>query len=146
MTATANRQELLQHADRLHQALYALATSEDRYLSSDNDSDEPTRQGPYDHVQEALIQVLRRIVGTRHRAERVRLLMLDDSGEGVAYWVEQEAQEHQYEMDMAHEEALELAMDEVHAYALKINPRGIVIEIAAGPDGIRTRAIEKGGS
>lgn len=30
-------------------------------------------------------------------------------------------------------------LDELHEYALKINPRGVVTEIAAGPDGIRTR-------
>jgi hypothetical protein len=32
--------------------------------------------------------------------------------------------------------------EELHAEALKINPRGIVTEIAAGPDGIRTRIVE----
>jgi hypothetical protein len=34
-----------------------------------------------------------------------------------------------------------MTIDELHAFALKINPRGIVTEISAGPDGIHTRIV-----
>lgn len=100
----ARRTELIEHADRLHQALWALATSELREVSSDFGHRD--HWGPYNHVQEALIQVLTLIVGTRARAEELRNLMLDDSGEGVAYWLAQEAEAHEYELNSAHEEAL----------------------------------------
>jgi hypothetical protein len=102
---TTRRTELIEHANRLHQALYALATSGLPVAWSHGADRE--QWGPYDHTQEALIQVLTVIMsGNRYRAEQVRLLMLDDSGEGVAYWLQQEAEAHQYELDGAHEEAL----------------------------------------
>ena len=44
------------------------------------------------------------------------------------------------EQDIAvQRETLAGYVDLLHAHALKINPRGVVTEIAAGPDGIRTR-------
>lgn len=104
--------ELIEHADRLHKALYALATSERGYMSASN-ADRRDDWGPYDHTQEALVQVLAMLVTTRYRAERVRRLMLNDSGEGVAYWLEQEAQDHQWEMDSAHEDALYALIESV---------------------------------
>jgi hypothetical protein len=99
------KQELIEHAYRLHQALYALATSESRALSTDFGHRD--HWGPYNYTQEALIQVLTLIVGTRYRAEQVQVIMIDDSGEGVAYWLEQESQHHKRELDATHEEALD---------------------------------------
>lgn len=42
--------------------------------------------------------------------------------------------------------ARQAIMDEIHRRAWRMNPRGIVFEVAAGPDGVRTRVVENANS
>lgn len=98
MTETTDpRAELMEHAQRLHDTHYALATSNlDVAYSRGRQYCE--RWDVYDFSRAALIGVLRRLVpdNSEERAWRVYELMLDDSGEGVEWWLRAEAEETGY--------------------------------------------------
>ena len=92
------RAELLEHANRLHDAHKAVAYS-NLDIACSHGREYSDRWDVYDYTRAAFVAVVRRLMpgGSEERAWRVHELMLDDTGEGVEYWLRQEAKDHDYE-------------------------------------------------
>jgi hypothetical protein len=87
------RGELIGHAQRLHDAHRAMAVS-NLDIAWEHGRQYSELWDAYDYARAALVSVLRRLVdGSQDRAWRVYELMLDDTGEGIAYWLRLEATE-----------------------------------------------------
>jgi hypothetical protein len=83
------RAELITHADALLRVKYAMAISDIGVVAHQHSN--RNEWGPYDHVREALIQVLTAILDNdRKRGERMYDVLLDETGEGVEWFLDRE--------------------------------------------------------
>lgn len=92
------RAELIEHAQRLHDTHYELARS-DLSVAYEHGREYSERWDVYDYSRAALIATLRRLVpdNSVERAWHVYELMLDDCGEGIQWWLDAEAQQHEWD-------------------------------------------------
>ena len=88
MTTTPAQAELLPYVQMIFDAHMAIARSESNAISTD--TRRSVKSGPtlYNASADALDAALELLTGDKARGARLRDLMLDDSGEGVAYWLD----------------------------------------------------------